>query len=70
MKIYEDNRGWQYSVRPGLGGNTFSVFYRKPNKSWHSVRAVAWYKTEAEADMALDDYAAKHKMRRVDDEKD
>jgi gamma-glutamyltranspeptidase len=65
MKIYEDSRGWQYSVRPGLGGDTFSVFYRKPGKSWHSVRAVPWYGTAAEADMALDDYAAKHKMRKV-----
>lgn len=65
MKICEDSRGWQYSVRPGLGGDTFSVFYRKPGKSWHSVRAVPWYGTAAEADMALDDYAAKHKMRKV-----
>ncbi len=63
MKIYEDSRGWQFSVRPGLGGDTFSVFYRKPGKSWHSVRAVPWYQTAAEADMALDDYAAKHKMK-------
>lgn len=70
MKIYEDSRGWQFSVRPGLSGDMFSVFYRKPGKSWHSVRAVPWYATASEAEMALDDYAAKHKMRRADDEKD
>lgn len=65
MKIFEDNRGWQFTVRPGLGGDMFSVFYRKPGKSWHSVRAVPWFNTEAEAETALTEYAQKHKMKEV-----
>lgn len=63
MKTYEDNRGWQFTVRPGLGGDMFSVFYRKPGKSWHSVRAVPWFNTEAEAETELIEYAQKHKMK-------
>jgi len=63
--VYEDKRGWQFTVRAGLGGDTFSVFYRKPGKSWHSVRAVPWFNTEAEAETALIEYAQKHKMREV-----
>lgn len=64
-KVYEDSRGWQFTVRPGLGGDMFSVFYRKPGKSWHSVRAVPWFITEAEAETALTEYARKHKMKEV-----
>ena len=63
---YEDNRGWQYAVRPGLGGDTFSVFYRKPEKSWHSVRSMPWRDTEADAENDLIAYAAKHQMKKVE----
>ena len=31
MRIFEDTRGWQFTVRPGLGQETYSVFYRKPS---------------------------------------
>jgi hypothetical protein len=65
MTIYEDSRGWQYTTRPGLGGTTYSVFYRKPGKSWHSVRAVPWFSAEGDAETALTEYAQKHKMREV-----
>ena len=41
MKVYKDERGWQYAVRPGLGNDIFKAFYRKPGKSWHAVRALA-----------------------------
>lgn len=63
--IYEDARGWQYTTRPGLGGDTFSVFYRKPGKSWHSVRALPWHDRETDAETDLIAYAAKHKMKEV-----
>lgn len=63
--IYEDSRGWQFTTRPGLGGDTFSVFYRKPNKGWHSVRAVSWFDNEADAEVALVEYAKKHHMKEV-----
>lgn len=33
-KTYIDERGWQYAVRPGLGGDIFKAFYRKPGRSW------------------------------------
>jgi hypothetical protein len=60
--VYEDSRGWQFTVLPGLGGNTYSVFYRKPGNYWHSVRTVPWFNTIEEARQALIDYAEKHKM--------
>lgn len=64
-KVYEDSRGWRFTVLPGLGGSNYSVFYRKPGKNWHSVRAVPWYNTIDEARQALIDYAAKRKMTAV-----
>lgn len=65
MRIFEDSRGWQYTVRPGLGQETYSVFYRKPGKSWHSVRVVPWRAREEESENDLIEYATKHKMRLV-----
>ena len=71
MRIFEDSRGWQYTVRPGLGRETYSVFYRKPGKNWHSVRVVPWRTREEESENDLTKYAVKHKMRLVygEDEK-
>lgn len=64
-KVYEDERGWRFTVLPGLGDNTYSVFYRKPGKNWHSVRSVPWFSSADEARKALIDYAEKHKMKAV-----
>ena len=65
MRIFEDSRGWQYTVRPGLGHETWSVFYRKPGKSWHSVRVVPWRDRERESECDLTVYAEKHKMKLI-----
>ena len=67
MMIYEDARRWQYTVRPGLGGTPFSVFYRKPGKSWHSVRALPWHDREIDAEADLIAYADKHQMKKVEE---
>lgn len=62
-KTYIDERGWQYAVRPGLGGDTFKGFYRKPGKSWHAVRVLTWFASEQEAEADLARWAAKKGMR-------
>lgn len=62
-KTYIDERGWQYAVRPGLGHDVFKAFYRKPGKSWHAVRVLAWFASEREAEADLERWAAKKHMR-------
>ncbi len=62
-KTYIDERGWQYAVRPGLGHDVFKAFYRKPGKSWHAVRVLAWFASEQEAEADLARWAAKKGMR-------
>lgn len=61
--IYIDERGWQYAVRPGLGNDIFKAFYRKPGRSWHAVRALAWFTSEREAEADLERWAAKKGMK-------
>ena len=69
MKIYEDSRGWQYKVMPGLGENTFKARYHRPDtkadKGWHCVTVLPWRKTEADAQTDLDVWAKKKGMREV-----
>lgn len=62
-KTYIDERGWQYAVRPGLNPDIYKVFYRKPEKSWHAVRARKWFASEREAEADLERWAAKKHMR-------
>ena len=69
MRIFEDTRGWQFTVRPGLGRDTYSVFYRKPNKGWHSVAVIPWRGTKAESEDDLNAYAEKHKMKLIKEDK-
>ncbi len=58
MKTYIDKRGWKYSVRPGLGGDTFNGFYQKPGKTgWKSMKQMKWYKSPDEAQRELDKIA-------------
>jgi hypothetical protein len=46
VKKYIDSRGWKYRVKAGLGGDTFSCFYQKPEKSgelgWKSMKSMPW----------------------------
>lgn len=62
-KVYIDERGWQYAVRPGLGNDIFKAFYRKPGKSWHAVRAMAWFASEREAEADLERWAIEKGMK-------
>lgn len=64
-KTYIDERGWQYAVRPGLGNDIFKAFYRKPGRSWHAVRALAWFTNEQEAEDDLAWWAAEKGMKCV-----
>lgn len=62
-KVYVDERGWQYAVRPGLGNDIFKAFYRKPGKSWHAVRARKWFASEQEAEADLERWATEKGMK-------
>lgn len=64
-KIYVDKRGWQYAVRPGLNPDIYKVFYRKPEKSWHAMRARKWFASEQEAEADLEQWAAEKGMKCV-----
>lgn len=63
MKVYKDERGWQYAVRPGLGDYVFIVMCRRAGERWHQAHVLPWFanKQEAEADLAR--WAAKKHMR-------
>lgn len=64
MKIYVDESGWQYAVRPWLGTCVFfRAFYRKPGKRWHVARALEWFTNEQEAEADLARWAAKKGMK-------
>lgn len=56
--IYKDNRGWEYKVAAGIGGDTYNGKYKKPRTlSWKCMRALPWRKTQKEAQADLDLYA-------------
>ena len=68
MTRYEDKRGWQYQVRPGLGEDQYKGFYRKPGKAgWHAVHVLKWCDTAYAAEGALFVYAMNHSMKIVID---
>lgn len=55
---YVDDRGWTYFVRPGIGGDCFKTFYKKPDKTpWPKERAyrnLPWRDTPEAAQRDLD----------------
>lgn len=64
MTGYIDHRGWKYKVRPGLGGSPWKGMYQKPGQQgWHSVRQLPWRDTPELAQVDLDEYARKKKMK-------
>ena len=64
MKIYQDKRGWRFSVKTTIGGGLYKRFYLKPGAlSWHAVRVLPWHSTKQEAQDDLDAYAEKHGMK-------
>lgn len=65
-KVYVDERGWQYAVRPGLNPDIYKAFYRKPGKSWHAVRARKWSTSEREAEANLERWATEKGMKRME----
>lgn len=67
VKVYRDNRGWEYYVRAGLGQDCFKPFYLKPGKSGggHGCRNFEWRKTFDEAQADLNRYAKKNRWAEV-----
>lgn len=67
MTIYEDARGWQYKVMPGLGG-VYKARYQKPGtKGWKCCRTLQWKETPEEAQIDLDNMALRKKFFVVTD---
>lgn len=61
--MYEDSRGWRYTVMAGLG-TQFKARYLKPKAcGWHCVKVLPWRDTVEEAENDLVEYAKKKKMR-------
>jgi hypothetical protein len=57
VKVYQDDRGWQYFVRAGIGLNTFKAFYCKPDQTReHGWRPVQWCNSfdTAQADLNME----------------
>ena len=67
VKIYQDNRGWIYSVHSGIGGDTFKTFYLKPGKSGggHGCSSVDWQNSFDEAQADLNSLAESKKWKEV-----
>lgn len=65
VKIYIDNRGWIYFVRPGLGENNYKGFYAKNIEDYkagyrqHGMRSLEWRKSFDNAQKELNAYAEK-----------
>ncbi|WP_088186357.1 hypothetical protein [Desulfosporosinus sp. FKA] len=59
---YQDNRGWVYFVRPGIGGDVFKTFYRRPgSKKERGYTRLPWRHSPHEAQKDLDKLAADKK---------
>lgn len=75
-KTYIDERGWLYTVRAGLGHESFKGFYRKPSRRpgqayqmcWHAVRVLEWRASEREAEADLERWADKKGMKCLKEE--
>lgn len=62
--VYMDSRGWAFWVCGEIYG--YKAKYYKPGSAYVSgVRTLPWRKTAEDAQWDLDEYAEKHKMRRV-----
>lgn len=56
VKTYEDERGWKYFVRSGIGKDCFKAFYRKPGcKKEVGYKNLAWRNgfDKAQADLNM-----------------
>lgn len=64
-EIYQDSRGWLYTVRETLTPNEYSEFYRKPGKqTWHRRKNAALHRRDRDAaERDMKDYVAKHRMQ-------
>jgi hypothetical protein len=63
---FQDERGWIYFVRSGLGVSTFKAFFRKPGKSGsHGCRMTEWRGTFSAAQEDLNWLAKKKGWKEV-----
>ncbi len=54
VKTYTDERGWQYRIMGGIGGDCFKARHKKPGKnSWKCMNNVEWRKNFDEAQRDL-----------------
>ncbi|WP_371380856.1 hypothetical protein [Sporomusa aerivorans] len=73
VKAYKDNRGWEYFVQAGIGGDTYKTFYRKPGKAGKGLirgkcwRPVPWRDSFDEAQIDLNIEAEKRGWEEIND---
>jgi hypothetical protein len=57
---YQDERGWLYFVRAGIGGDVFKAFYSRPgSRKEHGYRNLPWRHRFDEAQKDLVELAAR-----------
>ncbi|AFM42991.1 hypothetical protein Desaci_4129 [Desulfosporosinus acidiphilus SJ4] len=66
IRTYQDARGWEYFVRPGIGGDVFKTFYRRlGSKKERGYTHLPWRHSFGEALRDLEQLAALKKWKAV-----
>ena len=66
LKTFEDDRGWRFFVRGGLGESNYKAFYKKPGiKREKGCGMVEWRKSFMQAQIDLNELGKKKGWREV-----
>ena len=67
MTVLIDKRGWRYAVLTWPGESKWKARYNKPlQKGWHGVREMQYRNTQVEAEMDMEAYAFRKKMKKTE----
>lgn len=66
LKTFEDERGWRFFVRGGLGESNYKTFYTKPgSRKQKGCSMVSWRKSFTAAQIDLNQLGKKKGWREV-----
>lgn len=66
LKTFEDERGWRFFVRGGLGESNFKIFYTKPgSRKEKGCSMTHWRKSFTAAQIDLNELGKKRGWREV-----
>ena len=65
MKVYKDERGWQYAARPVLGEYVYIVMRRMAGERWKQAHVLSWFANKQAAEDELERWAAEKGMKCV-----